>query len=56
MTEPEEKRTQVSVHLSEPLRQALEAAARREVRSLSGEIAYRLQRSFDQQQIDSDAA
>jgi len=50
-----ERRVQVSVHLEEALREQLEAAARRSVRSLSGEITFRLKRSLDSQ-IDSDAA
>jgi hypothetical protein len=53
----EAKRVQVSLHLEEPLREQLEAAARRSVRSLSGEIAFRLKRSLQcDGQIDSDAA
>jgi hypothetical protein len=53
--EHQRKRVQISVHVDEPLREQLETAARRAVRSLSGEVAYRLQRSFDRQ-IDTDAA
>jgi len=53
----EAKRVQVSVHLEEPLREELEAAARRSVRSLSGEITFRLKRSLEcDRQIDTDAA
>jgi hypothetical protein len=55
MAEEHQKRVQISVHVDEPLREQLETAARRAVRSLSGEIAYRLQRSFDRR-IDTDAA
>src|SRR5262249_26568974 len=52
-----ERRVQVSVHLEEALREQLEAAARRSVRSLSGEITFRLKRSLEcDSQIDSDAA
>jgi hypothetical protein len=49
------RRVQISVHVDEPLREQLETAARRSIRSLSGEIAYRLQRSFDRQ-LDGDTA
>jgi hypothetical protein len=53
----EAKRVQVSLHLEEPLREELEAAARRSVRSLSGEITFRLKRSLEcDRQINSDAA
>jgi hypothetical protein len=48
-----EGRTQVSVIMDEELRARLEAAARRAVRTLSGEINFRLKRSL---QVDSDAA
>lgn len=52
----EARRVQVSVHLEEPLREQLETAARRSVRSLSGEITFRLKRSLEcDHQIDSDA-
>jgi hypothetical protein len=56
--EHQSKRVQISVHVDEPLRERLETAARRAVRSLSGEIAYRLQRSFapNDGHIDTDAA
>jgi hypothetical protein len=40
------RRTQISVGVDDELREQLEAAARRELRSLSGEIHYRLQRSL----------
>jgi len=53
----ESKRVQVSLHLEEPVREQLEAAARRSVRSLSGEISFRLKRSLEcDREIDSDAA
>jgi len=53
----EAKRVQVSVHLEQPLREQLEAAARRSVRSLSGEITFRLKRSLEcDRQFESDAA
>jgi hypothetical protein len=53
----ETKRIQISVGLDEALRQELEAAARRSVRSLSGEITFRLKRSLEcDRQIDTDAA
>ena len=52
-----EKRVQVSLHLEEPLREQLEAAARRAVRSLSGEVTFRLKRSLEcDRALDSDAA
>lgn len=53
----ETKRIQLSIGLDEALRQELEAAARRSVRSLSGEISYRLKRSLEcERQFNSDAA
>jgi hypothetical protein len=53
----EAKRVQVSLHLEEPLREQLEEAARRSVRSLSGEVTFRLKRSLEcDREIDSDAA
>jgi TraY domain len=52
----EAKRLQVSLHLEEPLREQLEEAARRAVRSLSGEVTFRLKRSLEcDRQIDADA-
>jgi Arc-like DNA binding domain len=51
----EEAKVQVSVAVGEGLREKLEEAARRAVRSLSGEIVFRLQRSFESREID-DAA
>jgi hypothetical protein len=47
MSEQAEAKIQISVAVGEGLRDKLEHAARRAVRSLSGEVAYRLQRSFD---------
>jgi hypothetical protein len=38
---------QISVHLDETLLEQLEAAAKREIRSLSGEVAYRLRKSLE---------
>jgi hypothetical protein len=55
MAEQQETKTQISVAISDRLRRQLEDAARRGVRSLSGEIVFRLQRSFGRQP-DSDAA
>jgi hypothetical protein len=53
----EAKRVQVSLHLEEPLREQLEAAARRSMRSLSGEVTFRLKRSLERESwIDTDAA
>ena len=46
MMEQSETKVQVSVAIGESLRDKLEAAAKRELRSLSGEIHYRLQRSL----------
>ena len=43
----ETKRVQISVNIDETLLQQLEAAAKREIRSVSGEAAYRLKRSFE---------
>jgi hypothetical protein len=40
-------RTQVSVVIEDDLRRQLEAAAKHAVRSLSGEINYRLRRSLE---------
>jgi hypothetical protein len=57
MAEQQEARTQVSVLMEEKLRERLEVAARRSVRSLSGEITFRLKCSLEcDRQIDSDAA
>ena len=57
MAEEQEARTQVSVLMEEKLREQLEVAARGSRRSLSGEIAWRLERSLEcDGQIDSDAA
>jgi TraY domain len=50
MTEQEEKKVQISVHLTEPLREQLEAAARRSIRSLSAEAAYRIRQSLESEQ------
>jgi hypothetical protein len=44
--ELELKRVQISVHLDEPLREQLEQAAKRSVRSISGEAAYRIRESL----------
>jgi len=43
----ETKRVQISIHLDEVLLHQLETAAKREIRSVSGEAAYRLRRSFE---------
>jgi Arc-like DNA binding domain len=48
----QEIKTQVSVAMGDGLREQLEAAAKREVRSLSGEIVWRLQRSFERLSAD----
>jgi hypothetical protein len=57
MAEQQEARTQVSVLMEEKLREQLEVAARGARRSLSGEIAWRLERSLEcDRQIDADAA
>jgi TraY domain len=45
--ENQSKRVQISVHLDELLREQLEAAAKRAVRSLSGEAAYRIRQSLE---------
>jgi hypothetical protein len=45
--EQQPKRVQISVHVDEALRERLEAAARRAVRSVSGEAAFRLRQSFE---------
>jgi hypothetical protein len=44
------KRVQISIHLDEPLRVQLEAAAKRSIRSLSGEAAYRIRQSLESEQ------
>lgn len=49
MIEKQQERSQVSVQLDDTLRARLEAEARRSVRSLSGEIAFRLLQSFEGQ-------
>jgi hypothetical protein len=57
MAEQQEARTQVSVLMDEKLREQLEVAARGARRSLSGEIAWRLERSLEcDRQLDSNAA
>ena len=43
----EEKRVQISIQLDGRLRAQLEAAAKRAVRSLSGEAAYRIRESLE---------
>jgi TraY domain len=48
--EHQSKRVQISVHLDEPLREQLEAAAKRAVRSLSGEAAFRIRESLKSEQ------
>ena len=40
-------RRQLSIHLDEALLEQLANAAKRELRSVSGEIGYRLRRSFE---------
>jgi hypothetical protein len=40
-------RRQISIHLDEALLEQLANAAKREFRSVSGEIGYRLRRSFE---------
>ena len=44
-----DQRSQVSVIMHDELRERLEAAARRSIRSLAGEITYRLERSLETQ-------
>jgi hypothetical protein len=44
------KRVQISIHLDEPLREQLEAAAKRSIRSLSAEAAYRIRQSLESEQ------
>jgi hypothetical protein len=57
MAEQQEARTQVSVLMDEKLREQLEVAARGARRSLSGEIAWRLERSLEcGRQFDSNDA
>ena len=57
MAEQQEVRTQVSVLMDETLREQLEVAARGARRSLSSEIAWRLERSLEcDRQFDSNAA
>jgi hypothetical protein len=46
--QPHPRRTQISLHVDEALRRRLEAAAKAAVRTLSGEITYRLQQSLDE--------
>jgi len=48
--ESQTKRVQISIHLDEPLREQLEAAARRSIRSLSGEAEYRIRQSLESEQ------
>jgi len=49
----ETKRVQISIHLDEALLHQLEAAAKQEIRSVSGEAAYRLRRSFERRDIEA---
>ena len=49
----EQRKCQISVGLDEALREKLEAAAKREVRSLTGEIVKRLRDSFDQSEASA---
>jgi hypothetical protein len=58
MNDDQQAKQQISVAVDAQLREQLENAARRAERSLSGEAAYRLRRSFEPacRQIDSDAA
>jgi predicted HicB family RNase H-like nuclease len=50
MTEtPDDLVRVLNLRLDEPLRRQLTAEARRSVRSLNGEIIFRLRRSLDQQ-------
>lgn len=51
-TMADDTKRQISVHLEEALIEQLEVAAKREIRSVSGEIAYRLRRSFERQSGD----
>jgi hypothetical protein len=44
------RRVQISIHLDEPLREQLEAAAKRSIRSLSGEAAFRIRQSLESEQ------
>jgi len=46
MTEQEEKKVQISVHLTEPLRERLAVAAKHSVRSLSAEAAFRIRETL----------
>jgi len=48
MTQEQQSKVQISVHIDAALRDRLEAAAKRAVRSLSGEAAFRLQQSLDE--------
>jgi hypothetical protein len=43
----DDPRRQISIHLDEALLEQLAKAAKRELRSVSGEIGYRLRRSFE---------
>ena len=47
--------TQLSLRLDEPLRQLLLSAAKRSVRSLNGEIVWRLRKSFEQSSEEATA-
>jgi hypothetical protein len=50
VVEHQTKRVQISIHLDEPLREQLEAAAKRSIRSLSAEAAYRIRQSLESEQ------
>jgi predicted HicB family RNase H-like nuclease len=49
MESPDDLVRVLNLRLDEPLRRQLTAEARRSVRSLNGEIIFRLRRSLDQQ-------
>jgi TraY domain-containing protein len=53
MTEDQAAKQQISVAVDAELRERLESAARRAERSLSGEAAFRLRRSFESARSDA---
>jgi predicted HicB family RNase H-like nuclease len=53
MESPDDLVRVLNLRLDEPLRRQLTAEARRSVRSLNGEIIFRLRRSLDQQSQDA---
>jgi hypothetical protein len=50
MADENQSKVQISIHLDSRLREQLEVAAKRSIRSLSGEAAYRIRQSLESEQ------